>query len=53
MQAVWSDVSTVVEGVEVFGVADEVGGLSFSDEARLRVRVSIRDLVITPALWVQ
>jgi hypothetical protein len=33
MQAAWSDVSAVVEGVEVFGVDDEVGGLSFSDEA--------------------
>ena len=36
MQAVWSDVSAVVEGVEVFGVDDEVGGLSFSDEAIAR-----------------
>jgi hypothetical protein len=33
MQAARSDVSAVVEGVEVFGVADEVGGLSISDEA--------------------
>jgi hypothetical protein len=33
MQAAWSDVSAVVEGVEVFGVDDEAGGLSFSDEA--------------------
>src|ERR1035437_862838 len=36
MQAVWSDVSAVVEGVEVFGVDDGVGGLSFSDEAIAR-----------------
>jgi hypothetical protein len=33
MQAAWSDASAVVESVEVFGVDDEVGGLSFSDEA--------------------
>jgi hypothetical protein len=33
MQAARSDVSAVIEGVEVFGVDDEVGGLSFSDEA--------------------
>jgi hypothetical protein len=36
IQAVWSDVSAVVEGVEVFGVDDEVGGLSISDEAIAR-----------------
>jgi hypothetical protein len=36
MQALWSDVSAVAAGVEVFGVDDEVGGLSFSDEAIAR-----------------
>jgi hypothetical protein len=36
MQAVWSDVSAVVEGVEVFGVDDEAGGLPFSDEGMAR-----------------
>jgi hypothetical protein len=36
MQAVWSDVSAVVVGVEVFGVDDEVGRLLFSGEAMAR-----------------